>query len=352
MRRALTVAAVAVLMLGASSTPASAHSVSGAGTTNYRTRLKAVSPRVPGVTVRVIDNGRRLELANVTDQEVVVFGYLGEPYLRVGRKGVFENIFSPARYLNVSSPGSAMPTSADAAAAPTWRQVSAGHVARWHEHRIHWMGEQDPPQVRTAPDREHVIMPSWKVPMMLGATAIEANGDLTWVPGPNPLPWLLFAIGLGVGVLFLNRRSRSGRLLVPAMAALVAVDVIHAFGVGLSAAGPLTTRLGSILPGNMIAALAWASAGIGMAWLHWRKPAGFLFLAAAALVIVFEGGIVDLGDLSGSQIPFAFPLVMARFLVAASLGLGAAVAASSALIYASHHHTVPVDGQPLLTPAT
>ena len=66
------------------------------------TRLESVRPQIPGVDVKVIEAGSRLQLTNDTDTEVVVQGYQGEPYLRVGPKGVFENRKSPATFLNRS----------------------------------------------------------------------------------------------------------------------------------------------------------------------------------------------------------------------------------------------------------
>jgi len=46
---------------------------------------------VAGLRIEAIDAGARLRLRNATGQEVVVLGYAGEPYLRVGPAGVFEN---------------------------------------------------------------------------------------------------------------------------------------------------------------------------------------------------------------------------------------------------------------------
>ncbi len=82
---ALAVAVVAVL--AGPAVPASAHTVSGAGGQDYETLLGPLAPAVPGVTVRVVENGSRLALRNTTGQQVVVLGYDAEPYLRVGPDG-------------------------------------------------------------------------------------------------------------------------------------------------------------------------------------------------------------------------------------------------------------------------
>ena len=83
---------------------------------------------------------------------MVVLGYDGEPYLRVGPRGVFENRRSPATYLNRSRiPTTKPPKSADSSAAPVWHRVSSGTTATWHDHRAHYMGTSEPPAVQRDP---------------------------------------------------------------------------------------------------------------------------------------------------------------------------------------------------------
>src|SRR5258705_160225 len=80
---------VAVVLMAV---PASAHNASGPRPTNYLTTLGSISPRIPGVTVRVVELGNKLELTNRTDTDVVVLGYNRDPYLRVGPRGLYENL--------------------------------------------------------------------------------------------------------------------------------------------------------------------------------------------------------------------------------------------------------------------
>ena len=54
MRRLLLTAAAVLLWLGVAAAPASAHSVSGVSATNFHTRLKSVTPAVPGLEVKVV----------------------------------------------------------------------------------------------------------------------------------------------------------------------------------------------------------------------------------------------------------------------------------------------------------
>ncbi|MCG5450277.1 hypothetical protein NIE111_001797, partial [Micromonospora sp. NIE111] len=112
--RAGLVAAAASLVTLISAAPAAAHGADAPDGTDYRTRTTGVAPARPGLEVRVIEAGARLELTNRTGRTIEVIGYSGEPYLRVGPDGVFENSHSPATYLNRTISGNtALPAEAD-----------------------------------------------------------------------------------------------------------------------------------------------------------------------------------------------------------------------------------------------
>src|SRR5690348_9803616 len=72
--------------LAAGPVPAAAapFGTSPTGATDFSTVLTGVSPAAAGVTVEVTENGERLRLVNTGPADVVVLGYLGEPYLRIG----------------------------------------------------------------------------------------------------------------------------------------------------------------------------------------------------------------------------------------------------------------------------
>jgi hypothetical protein len=332
MRRILVTVVTTGFLLGVTAPAASAHSVSGVSATNFRTELRSVAPEVPGLTMRVIEAGSRFELENRSDEEVLVFGYSKEPYLRVGPEGVFENTRSPATYLNRSRRGIlAPPGNADPTAPPEWRKVSSEPVARWHDHRIHWMGNQDPPAVRRDPGRRHVVIPDWVVEMRRGETTIAARGELVWVPGPSPFPWLLLALLLAVGVVALALRPAWGPALAAAAAALVAVDAFHAIGVGFANAGSFGTRLGKTLGGSYYSFPAWFVAGLGVYWLTRRRSEGAAAVAVSAAVMGLAGGFADLTNLTRSQVPFAWATSLVRLAVALTIGLGTGVFAGALL---------------------
>ncbi|MGH9034447.1 MAG: hypothetical protein ACRD0O_01675, partial [Acidimicrobiia bacterium] len=198
-RRATWMAAGLVLL---TAPPAFAHALSGASPSNYRTRILSVEPQKPGLVVEVVEAGNRLLLTNGTGTDAVVLGYAQEPYLRVGPQGVFENLNSPATYRNRSRfPTAEVPARArDPKVAPEWKKVSDTNSVRFHDHRVHYMGLQPPSPVRADPGTEHVIIPAWEVPLVLGQEQVLVKGDLTWIPGPSSLPWLAIAAAAGLAL--------------------------------------------------------------------------------------------------------------------------------------------------------
>ena len=81
------------------------------------------------MTVRIRDLGRRIELVNDTDQDVVVLGYQSEPYLRVGPAGVFENGRSPSLYQNRVTTGAASTLTSSRSQSSSPHARSCGFVA-------------------------------------------------------------------------------------------------------------------------------------------------------------------------------------------------------------------------------
>ncbi|MDP8976824.1 MAG: hypothetical protein M3N28_10765 [Actinomycetota bacterium] len=332
-RRVLVTVAIAVVCLIALSPPAAAHSAGG-GTdaTNFQTRFRALNPTVPGLDIEVIENGSRVQLTNTTGEEVVVLGYQEEPYLRVGPDGLFENRRSPATYLNQDRQATTpVPGSADPKADPKWEKISDGQVARWHDHRVHWMGEQDPPAVRRAPDRRHVVIPDWVIPIRMGDTTIQATGDLVWVPGPSPWPWVALAVGLFAATVVLAGSPAPRRALAAVVAVLVGIDMAHALGVGFAGPGSVGTQIGEALAGSYLSVVGWVAGVVGVVLLVRRRIDGLYLAAFAGGLIALNGGVADLADLSRSQLLFAGPPNVARAAVAVSLGLGGGMVAAAVL---------------------
>jgi hypothetical protein len=323
-RRAAVFVAAALGWVLILAPPASAHSVSGVGATNWKSVVTSVSPQLPGLTVKLVEDGSRLEVTN-HGPEIVVQGYEGEPYLRVGPQGVFENLQSPATYLNCTRAGCAFPAGLNKDAPPQWKKISSGQTARWHDHRAHYMGTQLPPDVAQSPDKVHQEA-TWTVTMTQGATPIAVTGHYTWVPGASPLPWLLLALGLagigaGLGVL-----GAWGKPLAAAVVVLTLVDIYHAIGIAWFWSGGFSYRLEKFFSGSFYSIVGWVL-GFVAAWLLLRRRVDGLYAAvfAGGSAALFTG-LLDFTVLSRSQAPFVNSITVDRVTVAISLGLGIGVA--------------------------
>ena len=320
MRNVLLIGGLAVAAIAVTAPPASAHGLGGLKPTNYQTRLSGITPATPGVKLVVLDLGTRLELTNRTAHDVIVLGYDGEAYLRVGPRGVFENTRSPATYFNrsVNPANSTPPKEADAKATPVWKKISDGNTAGWHDHRAHFMGTSDPPSVARDPGREHVI-DRFDIGMRTQGHAITAHGRIVWVPPPSPWPWVAVAVVLAAIVLALSRTRAWATVFAVTLCVLIVTELAHVIGLwgaSTAAAGTKLVESGYSLGGILLAVLA-------LVWM-WRKgaDAAVPLVLIATLFLFVAGGLADVTTLGSSQIPSTFPAWFARLLVTITLGLG------------------------------
>jgi hypothetical protein len=314
--------------LVATATPAGAHGLGGLKPTNYETVLQGVTPHVPGLELRIVDLGTKVELTNRGHTAVLVLGYDGEPYLRVGPRGVFENERSPATYLNRSTTITGKPPArADAQASPEWRQVSSGTTASWHDHRAHFMGGDDPPEVARAPGERHVV-DNFKIPMRVGSEAVVARGQIVYVPPPSPWPWVVGAILLAA-LVFLLARTRSWRLVfVVVLALLTVTELVHVLGLWGGSTASTGTKLAE--SAYSIGGITLGVLGLGWMWKKGVDSAVPLVLVATIFLFV-AGGLADVTTLGNSQVPTTLPAWCARLLVTVTLGLGAGLALAAAI---------------------
>ena len=247
---------VAVFWVPAS--PVFAHGSEDIPATNYRTEVISLEPAPDAVTARVIEAGSRLELTNQGPEEIVVLGYEGEPMLRVGPTGVFENRRSPSIFTSDTRP-LAVPPDATATAEPRWQRTSDGVVARWHDHRI------DPGQGAKA------ATASWTVPLRQRDRPITLTGTIRHVPGPSPLPWFVAAALLlaGVAAAAVLRPRRWRVLITAALAITVVFNVMHSVGRLTASYGPLVNRLFDLF---FYPALGWFAAAVALRRLARRPP--------------------------------------------------------------------------------
>ena len=288
--------------------PVLAHGSEDIPATNYRAEVVSLEPAPDAVTARVIEAGSRLELTNRGSEEIVVLGYEGEPMLRVGPSGVFENRRSPSIFTSATQP-LAVPPDAAATAEPRWQRISDDAVARWHDHRI------DPAQGAKA------VTTSWTVPLRQQDRPITLTGTVRHVPGPSPLPWFGAATLLLAGVAAAAvLRPRGWRVLIAAtLATTVVLDVVHSFGRITASYGSLVNRLFDLF---FYPALGWFAAAVALRKLA-RRPRQMPSAAGFAGMILFLiGGLGGAGTLSNSQLAFSYTPTLARLAVTAALGVG------------------------------
>jgi hypothetical protein len=186
------------------------------GSYHYRSIITAVTPRVPGLQLEVLEFADRLILHNHTGKTVIVYGYSNEPYARVLANGTVQvNTHSPAYFLNQNFYADVnVPAYATPSATPRWSAVDQTGELEWHDHRIHWMSPATPPQVKDKDKRTKIF--DWQVPIKVGSRSATIEGELYWVPEEGTktpvaaiVALVLVAIGGGAFVLVVRRRRRT-----------------------------------------------------------------------------------------------------------------------------------------------
>jgi hypothetical protein len=184
------------------------------GTPGFNSRVLTVQPSVAGLQIRVVAGDDRLRLRDSGSQTIIINGYQGEPYLRFQRDGVYQNVRSPAVYLNQDRYGNInLPGQANAKAPPLWQRISNAPLYEWHDHRIHWMSTILPPQVRSAPKMPHHVF-DWRLQGTANGRRFTIAGSLDYAPVPPGKPISVLLIGpiaallLALAILTWARRRR------------------------------------------------------------------------------------------------------------------------------------------------
>jgi len=286
-----------------------------------------------------------LALTNTSGTDVEVLGYDGEPYLRVGPSGAFENVRSPAKYRNQTRLGVvAIPPSADPKAPPEWKRVGDCCEVRWHDHRAHWMGSQPPPAVRADPQTERVVSADWSLQLRVGAQPVTVTGDVLWVPGPPLWPWLLAALAIASAVVGLSRLRNWSLVLAVALSALLVSDAVHFLGAWFSDRSGEAAWTGVLLSGA-----AWAFGAFTLGFLVRRGGVDAApSVLVSAIAIGITGALTDLDALQNSQIPMALPPSLARASITITLGLAIGLAIASGLRLKRPVSPAAPEGEPVV----
>jgi len=321
-------------VLLATSPPAEAHTRTKE-TTNITSRIIS-APLPTGVEMTVHTGGLLIEVENQTDTTLTVYGYGGEPYLRIGPSGVEHNRRSPATYLNASRYRDvAMPRDVDVDAAPEWIHIDDAPSYLWHDHRTHWMSTAPPRFVDAGPLRRTLMrtelvgpigtagtdqgsFQSWVLPLSYGEYRIEVTGELVWVDPPSGVPWLLLAAaGVAPAILGWRRKDLSA-LVQPAALVVLAVALIN----GIHLVDDLVAWPGDPLDEafGLLHTTIFLVGGIGGSIWALKVPTGrVLALGIGSASVLYHQGLVHLPLLYASQFPTVWPDNLVRFTVALGL---------------------------------
>jgi hypothetical protein len=276
--------------------------------------VTSVEPPTPAIDVRVIGGDETVRLDVDPGHEVVVLGYLGEPYLRIDPSGdVYENQRSPAVSANADrySTGAPQP-SADAGAAPEWALVGSGGTFEWHDHRMHWMTEAVP-----APGEPGDLVFAWTIDLTVDGAPVAVGGELRRGAASAAWPWFVLAAAVAAIGLVIGLRRRAAPVAVAAAAAVTAIAVALTVGERVALECWSCGRLFDLLPVAVAVVAVVVMAVV-------RSPGRRLAAAAVALVALTGWLLIHLRALTRPVVVSAWPDAAVRGAVAVALGVGVA----------------------------
>jgi hypothetical protein len=299
------VSALAALLVPAT---AGAHLRTGTVAVDYRATVSAATGRSHGAfDALVLTSDRALRLTGRPGHSVVVLGYLGEPFVRIDRRGVAVNAASPSAV----SGGLLRADQRVEGALPVWRITTTHRSVVWHDARLRGL-----PQ---AVDRA-----AWSVPLVVDGKRARIHGELVRLPQPALPLWTLLAAVLAFPVVLLRRaRTREGAIVAGVLAAGLSVVTTAAFAFD-AYASPATLILGFDT-----APFAVAAVGVFVWGRREWHPGAAVGIGALALVVGLAKADVFLHPVVLSVLPD----LAARIAVATTIGTGFAAAALGAACY-------------------
>ena len=158
------------------------------GRLDFRPVLGSVVPRVrsaptplPGVSVAALPGLLPgVFLQNASPRTVTVLGGEGEPFARVGRRGVELNLRSPITAENMRQQGEQFKVAVDPRSPPVWRRVRSQPSLTWIEPRARYAPEQPPDAIVQSggPAR----LRAWEIPLVAGERRVVVRGTTDWIP--------------------------------------------------------------------------------------------------------------------------------------------------------------------------
>ena len=273
--------------------PAQAHLRTSRAAVDYEA---AVSAKPSGVDVRIYRADLALRVTVLDHHRVLVLGYLGEPFLRIGPAGAFVNASS------LTAVGSGLATRGT-----HWRLYSRRPTVTWHDTRLRTTGR-------------------WTVPLIVDGQHASLVGETRRVGRPPVWPWALVGVFFAFTTALAFARRESLRLATTVLGTL-------------AAAAALATAIG-------FAVTSTASAG---AWIEGANETVFILVGAAFLVwgsadaralaggclglVAVAVGVTKLPVLTHGIVLSALPGQAARLAVAFAIAAGAAAAILGVVVF-------------------
>jgi len=169
------------------------------------------APRVRGLEVRVAPGvAQRLEVRNTSGRTLEVLAMTGEPFLRIGPRGVEANLNSRAWYASGNATGVVRaPRSAGPPAAPRWRSVSDRPRWGWFAHELHPDTSGSVPAAVVRAGRP-ARLGKWRVAVKVDGEPREVTGHFEYRPVRGNLSARLTTppqVAAGVSVAVLQGRT-------------------------------------------------------------------------------------------------------------------------------------------------
>ena len=297
---------------------ASPAAADGAGPTRFESVIDDVRPDLDEVEVSIVGGDAFIQVEADEGTEVAIDGYDGEPYLRIEADGtVQQNVRSPSVYLNLTRGGSEgrFPDGVSSGAEPEWETIGRGGIVSWHDHRIHWMPEQDPTVGADG------LVQAWALPLDVDGTRVEVTGRL--LLRESVFPWAAIVAVVAAGAAFVLGRTARLRLAVLGVASLAAVaTAVAAFTINPPRSGASVIPVALPVIAVVAVAAGWWSTSTG------RRGIWQLAFPLAAVAALFGWVVQRLGVFWMATVPTAMPVWLDRALTGVALGaaVGTAVA--------------------------
>ena len=279
---------------------ASAHGRTGRVAVDYRATVMPLrSSLARALAVRVYRADLALRHVVLSSHRVVVLGYAGEPFLRLGAGGTYASRSSlTAAGLGLVRAGSRT----------GWQQVSGVPRLTWHDARLRGLP--------TGINRGR-----WALPLLVDGSRAELTGTITRVRPPPRWPWLALgaAFAAAAGLLLALRRPALLRSAATLLGWICAVATIVVAG-GFAAASTATEETWVEAANEILFAL------VGVAFLIFGSRDTRALAGGSLGVLALAVGLTDLPVLLHGVVLSALPAGVARTAVAVMVSAGGAAA--------------------------